>query len=174
MTSLVVSLEMLMTGLGFPVEPGAVRVYVHLCCLYGLYRVACEYARIYPYALRMCLRVLCFVVWLFTPVIAACENLPGRWGSVHQRQADCVGGGPPMKLGYFRWNGKDFVRHHDLSTSRVRLTGGTTTIDSDGLETTSSRWEIIEPAAPADLSPGESALNGLSSTARPADRKSIV
>jgi hypothetical protein len=50
----------------------------------------------------------------------------------------------------------------------VKLTGGVTTIDHDGLEKTAHQWEIIEPAAPEDLSPGESALQGLSSTARPA------
>jgi len=71
-------------------------------------------------------------------------------------------------MGYFRWNSKDFVRHADRSTSRVRLSGGVTTVDCDDQEHTAYHWEIIEPTVPADLSPGESALQGLSSTARPA------
>lgn len=164
----VADFEMLLSVCGFRVEPGSALPYVQCGLLYGLYRLACERARIYPYVLRACLQVLYLVVWLLTPAFAASQRMMAPLRPGEQRLVDCVHGGPPTKFGYFRWNGKDFVRHHDSSISRVRLTGGTTTIDCDGNETTASRWDIVEPATPADLSPGESALAGLSSNARPA------
>jgi len=167
-TDVVVNVELLLAGLGLNPEPGIVRVYLQLSCLYGFYKLVCAREGFYPYALRICLPVVYCFVWLMTPAIAGFYWLGGCFVLGAQRQADCVQGGPPAKIGYFRWNGKDFVRHHDLSTSRVRLSGGITTIGSDGLETTASHWDIIEPTVPADLSPGESALTGLSCTARPA------
>lgn len=162
------NLEMMMAVGGFEVEPGTLLPYVQCGFLYGLYRLVCARARFYPYALRACLHALYLVVWLSSPAIAAGQRMMAPLRPEEQRLVDCVHGGPPAKFGYFRWNGKDFVRHHDSSISRVRLTGGTTTVDADGNEATASHWDILEAAMPADLSPGESALAGLASNARPA------
>lgn len=157
-------------ALSFGVEPGAARAYAHALTIflfYGFYRLG-AFAGVAPLMTRLCLRVtyICTysAVWLVTPVLAALTKLAD---SVRRRRpADCIIGGPPTKLGYFRWNGKDFVRHPDLSISRVRLTGGTSTVDAAGQEVTSSNWDLIEAVAHKDLSPGESALVGLASNAR--------
>lgn len=161
--------------MGYRVEPGMMEVYFQILCVLGIYKLwtgVDSRGRIRSLVLRVCYHVVYWFAWLLTPAInvfyflGKCCVIRRIW--LEQRRADCVQGGPPSKIGYFRWNGKDFVRHHDLTTSRVRLLGGTTTIDNEGRETTSSKWEIIEPTVPADLSPGESALSGLASNARPA------
>jgi hypothetical protein len=149
-------------------ELSSVLPYVQCGILFGLYRLACARERIYPYVLRAGLQVLLLVVWMSSPVGRTAQRVFKRIWRAAERPVDCVHDcGPPTKFGYFRWNGKDFVRHSDSTISRVKLTGGTTTVDAEGNEATASRWEILEPAKPADLSPGESALAGLSSNARP-------
>jgi len=150
------------------VEPGAARAYARLALAYGLYKVCTDQA-VHRRFVRTCFRALYAAVWTASPAISVVSKLIDLFVQVFlQRPADCVVGGPPTKYGYFRWNQKDFVRHEDMSISRVRLTGGKTTVDSAGNETTTSHWEIVEPAVLKDLSPGESALSGLSSNARPA------
>lgn len=141
------------------------RAYTHIGLLYGLYRLACARGKIYPFVKRICLRLLYCVLKVLSPGVSFLV-----WLSEYCRRgcpADCVSGGPPTKYGYFRWNEKDFVRHQDDSISRVKLTGGSTTIDACGAEVTAYNWDILEPARPIDLSPGESALTGLRSNARP-------
>lgn len=164
------NLEMILTILfGRKVEPGALLPYVQCALLYGLYRMVCARQRLYPYALRASLWVLYLIVWLVSPLVPAIQGAVIRFRHVEEHPVDCVHDfGPPTKFGYFRWNGKDFVRHSDSTISRVRLTGGTTTVDAEGSEVTASHWQILELAAPADMSPGESALSGLASNARPA------
>lgn len=170
-------LKELLDALGAQVGPEAARAYAQLGLLYGFYRLVQARERVfalcYPLLKRVFQWVLVVVLWLASPVLAVISKLHSLyWYFVmrpkREHAVDCVSGGPPTKFGYFRWNGKDFVRHQDMSISRVRLTGGTTTIDSDGKEVTASNWELLEPAAPRDLSPGESALVGLASNARPA------
>jgi len=149
----------------FGLEPGAARAYLHLGLLYGIYRLVCARKEICPPIARACLRVFYYMLKMSSPGVSLMS-----WLAEHLRRgrtADCVSGGPPTKHGYFRWNGKDFVRHMDETISRVKLLKGTTTIDAYGQESTSYNWEVLEPARPKDLSPGESALEGLSSNARP-------
>jgi len=92
--SLVVSLELLMTGLGFQVEPGTVQVYVQLGCLYGLCKLWGARKRIYPYALRASFYALYLVVWLLTPAFAAYNKtkclMLGCCYPEERRPVDCV------------------------------------------------------------------------------------
>lgn len=120
-------------------------------------------SEIRPYVLRASLPMLSGVGCVLQPVIAIfCWFV-----SLFSQRADRVYGGPPLKLGYIRWNEKDFFRHDDLSVSRVRLTTFSVKTDSSGTQDVSQFGEYLDPVSPEELSPGESALSGIADTTRP-------
>ena len=87
--------------------------------------------------------------------------------SMFAPSAVTVIGGPPSRLGFFHWNGKDFFRHDDRSIARVKLMEINSEIDPFGSETTTYKQQPVEEVDESCLSPGESTLRGIMSNACP-------
>lgn len=129
--------------------------------------------RILARALGVLSRMLRFMGWVFWPLLSILmwfERIL-KWPTpyVFAPEGLRVLGGPPVKFGYFRWNAKDYFRHPDGSVSKVKLRSGTTVTNlALGTEETQYHWDLLEDVQPRDLSPGECALKGIVSNARPA------
>lgn len=121
-------------------------------------------SQIRPYVLRASLPMLSSITCTLQPIIDVFHWFVSLMFS---QRADRVYGGPPLKKGYIRWNEKDFFRHDDLSVSRVRLTTFSHKTDQSGADDVCQFGEFLEPVPPEELSPGESALPGVSDTTRP-------